>query len=330
MKKKLSYKVNKKILYLGFLLIILSLTFFYLAKIEEKREITSKDYSELVMLGKDNKSSYVGLEINYLPYYVVTRKSNNIILKYYIVVDKDNYMYLVRLTDETYQKMENMYESNPDDFSYYIEGYIFETPIDLKRATISSYNALAEQELVNEKNFSNYFGKSYLDETNLPYLNSYVFLLVAGILCDSISFIIIIYYIILVINNKKLLKNFDKEKIKKEVSSKRTIYFDKLNLYLTNNYIITKHLYLKIIPYKDIVWIYNEKNDYNGLLTNYSLVVYLKNNKKIKLVTSSNKDDLITIIKKVSKKNKDVLVGYSKTNKNKYKKLKESGGKKRG
>ena len=77
MKKRLLYKVNKKILYLGFFLIILSLTFFYLAKIELQKT-TTKDYSELVMLGKDNKTAYVGLEINYLPYYVVNRTSNNV------------------------------------------------------------------------------------------------------------------------------------------------------------------------------------------------------------------------------------------------------------
>ncbi|MDD5980439.1 MAG: hypothetical protein PUC23_04960, partial [bacterium] len=199
-------------------------------------------------------------------------------------------------------------------------GYIFKTPDELKIATISSYNSLAEQELVNEENFSNYFGKSYLDETNVSYLNSYVFLIVAGILCDIISIFIIVYYFILVINNRKLLKKFDKEKIEQELNSKRTIYFEKLNLYLTSNYIVTKHLYLKIIPYKDIKWIYNEKNNYNGILTNYTLVVYLINNKKKKIVTSTNKEDLISIIKKVSKKNKEVLVGYSKTNKNKYKK----------
>lgn len=319
MKKRLLYKVNKKILYLGFFLIILSLTFFYLAKIELQKT-TTKDYSELVMLGKDNKTAYVGLEINYLPYYVVNRTSNNVTLKYYIAVDSNNYMYLVRLTDETYLSMKKIYENDPDNFSYYIEGYIFKTPDELKIATISSYNSLAEQELVNEENFSNYFGKSYLDETNVSYLNSYVFLIVAGILCDIISIFIIVYYFILVINNRKLLKKFDKEKIEQELNSKRTIYFEKLNLYLTSNYIVTKHLYLKIIPYKDIKWIYNEKNNYNGILTNYTLVVYLINNKKKKIVTSTNKEDLISIIKKVSKKNKEVLVGYSKTNKNKYKK----------
>lgn len=324
MKKSSLFKVSKKIVYFAFFLTLVALTFFYIAKLLDEQVAVSKDYSELVMLGKDKENNYVNLEINYLPYYIVKRNNSNITLKYYIVVDKNNYMYIVRLTDETYLKMKDLYQKDPDNFSYYIEGYIFKTPEDLKQNTIESYNNLAEQEIVNDNNFSSYFGKSYLDETNIPYLNSNVFLIVAAIILIILSILLIIYYIILVIKNKKMLAKYDLVKLEKEINSKRTIYFKKLNLYLTNKYIIVKHYTLKIISYNDIIWAYNEKNYYNGILTNYSLVSYLKNNHKINMATSNNKEDLIKIIKKISKKNNNALIGYSKENKKKFNKYKKT------
>ena len=314
-------KVDKKIIYFSLFLVILSISLFYVASVLDNMSKTSDNYSELIMLGKDRENNYVHLEINYLPYYIVKQEGNNVILKYYIAVDKDNYMYLVRLTDKTYQSIEKLYEENPDNFSYYLEGYIFKTTQDLKNITIEVYNDLAEQKLINSENFSDYFGKTYLDETTMPTLNSSVFLITAGILLDIISLTLIFMYMYLVLENKKLINSIGIEKLEKELKSKRTVYFNNLKLYLTNNFIMTKHYRLKIISYKDLIWIYH----YNGILTNYSLIGYLKNKKKIIITTTYDKEDLIKIMKKIEKKNKDILVGYSKENIKKFKKYKITG-----
>ena len=318
-------KVDNKIIYFSVFLVFLSITLFYGASVLDNMSKTSDNYSELVMLGKDRENNYVHLEINYLPYHIVKQEGNNVTLNYYIAVDKDNYMYLVRLTDKTYQTIEKLFDENPDNFSYYLEGYIFKTTQDLKNITIEVYNDLAEQKLINSENFSDYFGKTYLDETTMPTLNSSVFLITAGILLDIISLTLIFMYMYLVLENKKLINSIGIEKIEKELKSKRAIYFNNLKLYLTNNYIITKHYRLKVISYEDLIWIYNEKDHYNGILTNYSLIGYLKNKKKIIITTTYDENDLIKIMKKIEKKNKDVLVGYSKENIKKFKKYKITG-----
>ena len=314
-------KVDKKIFYFSLFLVILSIALFYVANALDNMSKKSDNYSELVMLGKDKENNYVHLEINYLPYYIVKNEGNNVTLKYYIVVDKDNYMYLVRLTDKTYEMIEKLFKESPDNFSYYLEGYIFKTPQDLKSTTIEVYNDIAEQELINSDNFRNYFGNTYLDETTLPMINSSIFLVTAGIMLYIISLILFIKYIYIVIQNKKLIKNIGLERIEKELTSKRTVYFKNIKLYLTNNYIMTKHYRFKVVSYKELIWIYNEKDHYNGILTNYSLIGYLKNNKKIVIATTYDENDLIKIMKKIEKKNKDVLVGYSKENIKKYKKI---------
>ena len=95
---------------------------------------------------------------------------------------------------------------------------------------------------------------------------------------------------------------------------------DDIEKYLTDNYILSYGSGVKLIELKDIVWIYPFITRQRGIVTNKSIYV----------ITNDKKTNVIALVNAMSKKSKaafdelyqniinrvpDVLVGYSKENK---------------
>lgn len=51
---------------------------------------------------------YVSIEIADIPYQIAQREVNYTYIKYYILYDKSNYMYVAKLTDETYKNKDGL------------------------------------------------------------------------------------------------------------------------------------------------------------------------------------------------------------------------------
>lgn len=67
-------------------------------------ELKPKDYNNLITKGKDTENTYVSIELADIPYQIAEERVNYSIIKYYILYDENDYMYVEKLTDANYKK----------------------------------------------------------------------------------------------------------------------------------------------------------------------------------------------------------------------------------
>lgn len=281
---------------------------------------TPSQYHTLISNDSDNENQYVKVTITELPYQFAIRNEGGTQWKYYILFDKDNYMYLSRLTSETFNKLEELYNKNQEEFSYELEGYIFNTPEDLKKIAMETYNEQEPAEIITDENFTNYFGKSYLDETYTPNSPIAETMITIGAILGISAIIIFIAYICIIVKFKKTIQKYNKEELEEELEKETTISYPTAKIYLTDKYIITKANTLDIIPYEDLYWIYIEKRKYNGVNVGKYLIAKMKN-KKTKQIAVVHKSEelLIEITNKIHEKNDSVLIGFTPENQKAFK-----------
>lgn len=325
MNAKKLLNVSKIYLIVAFILLLSNVFLFYFYRQDSDSHYKQYVYDDLITSGSDVKNTYVSLDISYIPYLFLTRNVNNETFKYYFVVDKNNYMYIVRLTDETFNRIKQLYEENDEYFSYHLEGFIYNVDDNLKEMAIYAYNDMASFSLVNFDNFNKYFGQTYLDEVIKPIFISSIVYIIAFILLNTVACYLIAIYFELLYKNKLVLKIYNKQVLLKQLSAKKVRCFNNIKVYLTKDFIISNKDNLTVLKYTDILWVYSIKDNFNGVASEEKLIIYTKNKRYVIANSSKKVDDcLIYIIKTIKRKNKQVIIGYSKENKNKYKKLRSS------
>lgn len=302
---------------------------YILPKFGEKtqQELIGKDYRKLISSEQDIENEYVEVTITYIPYIFMQEEDNGYISKYYFVVDQYNYPYIVRLTDSTYEILKSKYNENSKDFSYTLKGYIFEYSAELKGLTIEAYNQAIQKELVSEENFKFYFGKTYLDETLTPFNIAEEILLIVVCICVGVGCaapISLIAYVVAIFKTRRTLKIYNKEELEYELSKSSTLEYEKVKVYLTDKFIISKSILgLNVLEYNDIVWVYYEKRSVNFIPIGTWLVAF--NNKRVydlacRLPFKKDIQQFKEIILKIEEKNPDVMINYTKENQEKYNK----------
>ena len=323
-------KCSKVPLIIALIIIAISIVLFnYSSELDKKAEVepVAKDYNELIAYEQDVENEYVEVTITDIPYGFAEEENDGITRNYYFVYDQYDYMYIVRLTDTTYSILENMYNENPEEFSYTLKGYIFEDPEELKELAISAYNEGMEEDIVNEDNFRSYFGNTYLDEVLTPYSDTSATLVGIGAGIDVLAFVLLILYIIGYIKTKNALKKYDKEDIEYELSKASTIEYKKAKVYLTDKYIISKVMGLTVLEYNELAWLYNEKRRVNGIPTTINLKGFTS--KKVYGLAEvsaygEGENLLIEIMNKIQEKNPQIMLGFTKENQQSYKEIKKN------
>ena len=142
------------------------------------------------------------------------------------------------------------------------------------------------------------------------------------------SSLLIIVYIVRNKKGKNILKEYGREleKIEEDVNSGKGIHNKECGVYLTDRYLFSYANGVKLIEIKDIIWIYPFITKQNGITTSKSIYV----------ITNNGKSNIIAVVNTWGKKNKasyeelyqdiinkvpNVLVGYSKENKEKVKEM---------
>ena len=310
-------KNSKKGLLISLGMLILSIILITLGtslgvKAEDK---VAKDYGALISSKQDNTDEYVKITIAYLPYLFAEESDDYGGKKYYIVFDNRDYPYIARLTDDTYKKLENLYDNN-EEISYELKGYLFKQEKELRDLAIDAHKELFEDSEISEANYELYFGKSYLDETITPTTNLEAITIGIGVGLIFLSFFIFIFYIVSRIRFKKNIKKYSKEELEYELSKKDTLYFKKEHICLTDKYIISTLTGL------DILWLYYENRRYNFISIGKYIIARTKNKKMISIAyTYGNEELLIEIMKKITEKNNNILLGFTKENQQKYNEL---------
>lgn len=289
----------------------------------ERNNVVTENYSDLIANDKDAEGKYVSVDGAYLPYLFAEETIKGTTNKYYMVVDKDNRWYIARLKDSTFNKLNKEYKKNKS-VKYKLEGYIFKQESELINLAVETLHDDLKDTDVTKANFSDYFGKTYLDEEKLPYSDKGYMIEIFGGASALIGLVIFVTVMITSSTSKSTLKSFGKENLINELSKSSTVFFKKYGLCLTDNYVIANANGICVIPYKDIVWMFNEKNTYNGISTGTYLIAKTFVRPYKIAYTIRNTDQLIDIMDQIYARNNNILVGFTKENKEAYKELKKN------
>ncbi len=124
-----------------------------------------KNLGELIENYEEKEGMYVKIDLGYLPYGFAEEDNSKY---YYLAMDKDGYMYIVRITDRTYDELVKLSDEGKNEIEYEFKGYAFDIPMDLKRLAVEAGNEVFENMDLTLANIENYIGGVYIDETELP------------------------------------------------------------------------------------------------------------------------------------------------------------------
>lgn len=320
------FKPKKVLLIIGLVILAIAIGLIVAGCITNKNKYDKEEaqvYNDLIAANKDKEEMFVELEITEIPYLFATKEEKSSKQKFYFAIDEHNYWYIVRLTDKTYEKLEEQYNADKENFKYTLKGYIYDDPSELKRLAISAYNENLEEsaEKLTTTNFKDYLGSTYLDETKTPFDSTATTFIGVGIGAAIISAIFLIIYISQATKVKSTLKKYDIEDLKDALNNCDMNEYKKQSIYLTNKYLISTLNGLDVFEYKDILWIYNEKRKQNGVSLGVWLIVCTADRKRIQVGRAQKDDILIEIMTKIKEKNQDILVGFTGDNNKQYKEL---------
>lgn len=226
---------------------------------------------------------------------------------------------------------ENFENNEKDNIRIY--GYTYTTTKDVKKIAIDTYNEMYElkgDEALTVADFSNYFGTVYMNMTdNLSNETG---------ICDMLGFItfitgmvMLIAYFIKAKKYKKYFKNTSRNElnmINSQLNSKDSFNYKDLKLFLTDNYIVSYINNFYAVKYEDVLWIYEHIQRVNGFRAYTAILVMDKKFKlhtivQTSLNTKAKKESFNEIFETISNKNENILVGYTKENRDKIKNMKK-------
>ena len=153
-------------------------------------------------------------------------------------------------------------------------------------------------------------------------------LIIVGSFGIIMSVSLLIIFIVICIETKITLKKYNIDELKYELSKSSVKKYEKLNIYLTDNYIISKNMGLNILEYKNVVWLYKEKRIIRyrrtGIPIGISLLAFnKKKGYEIAYISIFKKTEktLDEVMFEVQEKNNNVMLGYTKENVENFKKI---------
>ncbi len=315
---KKEYRKKIRMVIIGLLLMIAGFgCFLWYEETIKKAEENITDLNSIIVSkekDKTNKVSYINAQT--IPYkFAVYDDTTD---SYYIVCD-DRFMYIVYMSTADYNKLNHeSIETTPIK----IKGVTKQTTKDIKELAIDAYNdGLEEAEKLTLADFNDYFGEVYLDLTveNSVTAGLQAVLFILLLLFGNVIFLIGLFQVFGFIRGFKKLDSMQIEELDNEMSEKEAFYYGKAHLYLTRNYIINFGGTFRVIPYKDLLWMYRFEQRTNGVKTAQSLKVLTNEGKtysiaNMDLVTKKSKEIFEEIWNTIAKKNENILLGYTKEN----------------
>ena len=255
---------------------------------------------------KAEQGAYLNTVIE--PYGFASRNQNSEWLT--IVMDENNYLYIVQLTKKQYDDIERYYANSDELKTYEIKGMTKAFDENIKKLAMETYNEEFgdEDDEITKENFNDYFGYFYLKmgETS----DTGLFVVIATLAAIfGLSFVVVGLK-----SNAKTKKTIASEEYQRAIEELNNPEYETKNAILTKNYIIYSNCGLNIVNYRDITWVYRHTYRYNGV-PNHSFAYYIRGSKKMNLISfgfdQKQADGLVVY---VSKKNPNALVGYTKEN----------------
>ena len=315
-----TYQKIQMVLYVGLFILFIGVILFGYS-IYKADSVTKTPMYELIANNQEeNLYGYIDIDSEPYEFAYYEDDPNHV----YFVTD-ENRIYIAQMSSETYEKIKNA------TYPIRVEGSTVFADDSLKEVAIESYNEIMEEEeyMLSLEDFDSVFGSIYLNLETTP-LTTNDIILVVGFMLGIIGLIVVIVGVFQQVRYTKQLKKLsfeEKIKIQKELQDeKKSFYYEKAQVYLTENYILNLAHVFEAIPYKDVLWIYPYELRYYGFKTAQSIYLITKDGKKhiiasMSVVTKSSKEAMEEIYQTILKKNPKILNGFTKENRQKIKEL---------
>ncbi|MEY8352077.1 hypothetical protein AALB39_01845 [Lachnospiraceae bacterium 54-53] len=198
---------------------------------------------------------------------------------YYFVYDAELLPYIIQvhgdLPEESLKIQAYLYDES-DEAPEPVTFYGMSAPIeeDIRKYAMESYNEMWGEELVTEDNFSDYFGEYYLDTTRKPSSRT----------SDNLYFFLYSAFLLAALGTLLLVSSLKGQRFKRGLATRKawpeekllvldrqlnaaaTMAYEKEQLYLTDDYILTNAEGFEIIPYGAVVRVFDTVSGANKRL----------------------------------------------------------------
>ena len=240
--------------------------------------------------------------------------------KFYFVMDKENYIYILRMNNINHTKLSTHASL---EAPMKVEGMTKKIPSDVKKIAIEVYNEMIGEEVepLTNDTFEEYFGSIYLDLEASTIQGADIALLI-GVLGSLFGMGFILYGGIGVWRFKRKVNKLSEEEIytlDQEMNDKDAFYYPNAHTFLTKNYIVNFASTFDAIAYRDVIWVYKLIRRQNGVKASESVIVMTKNGKTHTIATLNGltkkaKDVFDEILETIASRSTDALLGYTSEN----------------
>ncbi len=294
------------IIYLAIALACIGVVFY--AKIANHEE-EALNLSELISNGNEKEGQYVKLDTNSLPILLAANKEGDNYL--YYMTDLEENTYIVRLSNETFQKIIEMRNEETGKLNsiYQLKGITSNIDEQTKNLAITNSLKVFGNKEINKDNFSENLGKVYIEEktVNNRTVAIYTISALAGLFFLIIAFG---YLLPAIIKSRKMLGNeVLLEELRTELGNLTDTPYKGQHVYLTRNYVVFG---IQAIKYEDIVKGYISKQSTYGIKVGENLMIQTKDGKKYIIASiTTNSNILNNILRDIHNKNTNIEVEYS-------------------
>lgn len=325
MEKKLKKKLKRQSLYKSFFFLILLglwilifLTIFEEDRLQDafKERCIIETVEDVTRCQEENHYVTVKTNTIYTTDYVYTE--NNIEKAYYLDFDLNGYSLIGLVKKDLAEELLN--QEGP----YEVDGKIVDFEEDIekgKNLIIEEYLQEATTDAEKEQILSMILTPSF-DEYTGNVGQEYIISIIFGMLIIVTAYFSIknIYFYIYPYKTKDLKKRNTKEL--EQLENEYNKVPPKQKHFITKNYLGENAiLHVRIQKLDNILWIYERSIQQYGIETKRFLVLNNIDGDAISL--SVNEQEKEQIIEKIMEKNPNLLIGYTKENKNKYKSMKK-------
>lgn len=285
----------------------------FYGRYEERKD--PQDISELISNGTEQEGLFVGLDIAYLPQVLAANVEKDNYL--YYVLDEEGRTYIARLSNKTIDRIKSISDGATGklDSVYHLNGFTYN--IDQQTEDLALYSSekvFAKGELTSD-NFSQYFGKVYIDENRSPKSSTVIMLYKMSALFSLLFFVFAFVFLLpAIIKAGKIARDKDLvEDLRKELENLTDTPYKECHVYLTRKYIIGG---IQAIKYEDVIWGYVSVETKYGIKTGKNLVVYTKDKKSHTIGSVRPGSNILeSILADIQKKNAAMRIGYTEENK---------------
>lgn len=304
------YSRNRKRFAFSLFMIILSFWFSIRANVTKTQEDKEMmDFLSIVTTEKTNKKAYLNVKSE--PYKFAFQEGDNNGC-YYFATDGSR-LYVIYMDDSDYQKLKDAKNSAN---GIHVEGITHAAPDEIKKIAVDVINdSVDDNQKITLNDYDYYLGSVYLDLTEdvsmVVGFQNILFYCSFGI---GIVSLLIVFIRIKILNNfVQIVENVNE--LGCEINDKDAIYYDKLRLYLTKNYMVSL-TGMPFIKYEDIIWMYQCVQRVYGISVIREIIVLTNDGKNytlartglFKRIKKTTFDEIVYII---ITKNDQIRLGYT-------------------